>query len=445
MLVRFVVDNFLSFEKETEFSMIGGSFKTHPNHLYKIKKINLLKSSAIYGANAAGKSNLIKAIDTMQQIINKGELTKNLNYAKFKLNPDNYSKPIIFEIEIAIERDFFNYGFSIQDNQIIEEWLYETGTAKPKLIFTRKLSGNGKLEIKIAKKYYSTNQNQFNLLIKLLEENLVQENQLLLCKQELKIQIINKIRFWLENKIVIIFPHSIFGGFIPIMNDNSEFNSFTNNIIKAFDTGIQELCIEDVGLEELKNAILPKDLDKLLNQQRNNSFVNIKTRNGWFWVSKLNDKLDIKKLISKHKSVNSELVPFEITNESDGTQRLLDFIPMFDLLLKDDLTFIIDEIDQSLHPNLLVSLITKVLSDKTKGQFIFTTHESNLLDLKIFRQDEIWFCEKDNESGASVLYSLADYKPRYDLDIRKGYLIGRFGAIPFLADLETLNWSGSDV
>lgn len=445
MLVRFVVENFLSFEKETEFSMIGGSFKTHPNHLYKIKKINLLKSSAIYGANAAGKSNLIKAIDIMQHIIRKGELTKNLNDSKFKLNPDNYTKPISFEIELAIEKEFFNYGFSIQDDKIIEEWLFETGTAKPKSIFTRKISDNGKLEIKFARKYYNPNPSQFNLLIKLLEENLVQENQLLLCKKELKISIINKIRFWLENKIVIIFPHSIFRSFIPIMNDNLEFNIFTNNIIKAFDTGVQQLCIEDVGLDELKNAIPPKDLDTLINQQKNNSFVNIKGKNGWFWVSKQNDKVEIKKLVSKHKSANSELVPFEITDESDGTQRLLDFIPMFDLLLKDDVTFIVDEIDQSLHSNLLLTLTSKILSDNTKGQFIFTTHESNLLDLNIFRQDEIWFCEKNNESGASVLYSLADYKPRYDLDIRKGYLMGRFGAIPFLADLESLNWSCSDV
>lgn len=445
MLVRFVVNNFLSFEQETEFSMIGGSFKTHPNHLYKAKKINLLKSSVIYGANAAGKSNLIKAIDTMQYVIRKGEIAKNLNDSKFKLNPDNVTKPVIFEIEVAIEKEFFTYGFSIHDDKIIEEWLYETGTAKPKPIFTRKFSDKGKLEIKFAKKYYNPNPSQFNLLIKLLEENLVQENQLLLCKQELKIPIINKIRFWLENKIVIIFPHSIFGSFIPIMNDNLEFNNFTNNIIKAFDTGVQQLCIEEVGIEELKNSIPPKDLDKLINQQKNNSFVNIKGKNGWFWVSKKNDKVEIKKLVSKHKSANSELVPFEITDESDGTQRLLDFIPMFDLLLKDDVTFIVDEIDQSLHSNLLLTLTSKILSDDTKGQFIFTTHESNLLDLNIFRQDEIWFCEKNSETGASVLYSLADYKPRYDLDIRKGYLMGRFGAIPFLADLEALNWSCSDV
>ncbi len=83
-------------------------------------------------------------------------------------------------------------------------------------------------------------------------------------------------------------------------------------------------------------------------------------------------------------------------------------------------------------------------NENTKGQLIFTTHESNLLDLDIFRQDEIWFSEKNNKTGSTQLYSLSDFKPRYDLDIRKGYLKGRFGAIPFLAHLEDLKWENHD-
>ncbi|MBC7554628.1 MAG: AAA family ATPase, partial [Taibaiella sp.] len=105
------------------------------------------------------------------------------------------------------------------------------------------------------------------------------------------------------------------------------------------------------------------------------------------------------------------------------------------------ITYIVDEIDQSLHPALLYKLIQKIMADtETKGQLIFTTHDSNLLDLNIFRQDEIWFAEKDKMKGSTQLYSLNEYKPRYDLDIRKGYLKGRFGAIPFLANLDELNW-----
>jgi len=133
-----------------------------------------------------------------------------------------------------------------------------------------------------------------------------------------------------------------------------------------------------------------------------------------------------------------------LQEESDGTQRLLDLIPVFYAILNSDITFIIDEIDQSLHPSLLYTLVKKIMdNDATKGQLVFTTHEANLLDLNIFRQDEIWFAEK-NKSGATQLYSLSDYKPRYDLNIRKGYLKGRFGAIPFLGDLKKQNREKDD-
>ncbi|MDQ1267151.1 MAG: uncharacterized protein QG635_2305, partial [Bacteroidota bacterium] len=143
MIIRFIVDNFLSFDKETEFNMIAGNFKIHQNHVYKYGKIDILKSSAVYGANASGKSNLIKAIFTMQQIIKKGKINKSIKTEKFKLNPENISKPTIFEIEIVVDKHFYNYGFSFENDIITEEWLYETGASKPKMIFTRELLKNG--------------------------------------------------------------------------------------------------------------------------------------------------------------------------------------------------------------------------------------------------------------------------------------------------------------
>lgn len=98
----------------------------------------------------------------------------------------------------------------------------------------------------------------------------------------------------------------------------------------------------------------------------------------------------------------------------------------------------IDEIDQSIHPTLLKEFVAQIQDNPNKvGQLIFTTHESNLLDLDLFRQDEIWFAEK-NKEGATHLYPLSEYNVRPDLDIRKGYLSGRFGAIPFLGDLRKL-------
>jgi len=150
------------------------------------------------------------------------------------------------------------------------------------------------------------------------------------------------------------------------------------------------------------------------------------------------------RIIGVHYNSKKEKVKFELSEESDGTRRLLDFMPAFNSILSSDETYIIDEIDQSLHPTLLYTLVKKIMEEQsTKGQLIFTTHEASLLDLNIFRQDEVWFTEKD-KSGASQLYSLSDFKPRNDLDIQKGYLKGRFGAIPFTADLKNLNWQNDD-
>jgi AAA15 family ATPase/GTPase len=163
---------------------------------------------------------------------------------------------------------------------------------------------------------------------------------------------------------------------------------------------------------------------------------------GMVMITKVKKKYEVEKVVTLHKSIDNDDVSFDLVDESDGTQRLLDLIPAFDSILHQDATFIIDEIDQSLHPAILRSLIHKIMADETtKGQFVFSTHESNLLDLDIFRQDEIWFAEKDKVNGSTQLYSLSDFKPRYDLDIRKGYLNGRFGAIPFLTDLNNLNWN----
>ena len=109
--------------------------------------------------------------------------------------------------------------------------------------------------------------------------------------------------------------------------------------------------------------------------------------------------------------------------------------------LSADCTYVIDELDRSLHPTLVRTLVSRIVNDKNmKGQLIFTTHDAGLLDGKVFRNDEIWFAEKDRETQSTHLYTLDEFKPRADLDLEKGYLNGRFGAIPFLARFNELNW-----
>jgi AAA15 family ATPase/GTPase len=146
----------------------------------------------------------------------------------------------------------------------------------------------------------------------------------------------------------------------------------------------------------------------------------------------------IKKVVSYHTTPSGKKVKFELFDEPDGTLRLIDFVPVLYLLEKYPVTIVIDEIDQSIHPALLKEFVTHIQENPDKtGQLIFTTHESNLLDLDLCRQDEIWLAEK-NKEGGTHLYPLSEYNARPDLDIRKGYLSGRLGAILFLGDLRKL-------
>ncbi len=190
----------------------------------------------------------------------------------------------------------------------------------------------------------------------------------------------------------------------------------------------------DVGVDEKQKVIQTLGKDE-------NHFVHLRTKDGSVLISYENGEYVVKKLALQHSGVNGALIDFMLSEESDGTQRLLDYLPAISAITDFPITLIIDEIDQSVHVNLLKKLLQKVMDDDdTKGQLIFTTHESNLLDLDIFRQDEIWFAEKERETGATHFYSLSEFKPNYGSDIEKGYLNGRFGAIPFLGNLENLNW-----
>jgi len=439
MLIRFNVSNFLSFRDETEFNMLTGSFRNHEHHIYHAGKVNVLKGAAIYGANGAGKSNLIKAIHLLQKSVVQGSIPRLLNEKKFKLDKRYQDEPTSMEIEFSVDNTIYSYGMSFNNNIILEEWLYESGiNIDDKLIFERTTDGSN-TSIKVANKYQKTQKGK--VLIEVLSD-LLGPNELLISKaKSLNVEEIFEAKDWIEYSLLILYPDSKYSGLILNLSGSKEFRQFTNELLQTFDTGVNALNIQQVDFDKYfgdDDDDLKKEILEDLNEDGGIVFTD---KSGGIYISMKNGKIVVEKVISVHKDSDNRDINFELEEESDGTLRLLDFIPAFANILQSKSTLIIDEIDQSLHPSLLNSLVTKIMGDKTsKGQFIFTTHESNLLDLKIFRQDEIWFAEKDKKSGSTQLYPLSDFKPRNDLDIRKGYLNGRFGAIPFLTHLEDLNW-----
>lgn len=449
MLVRFNTSNFLSFDDEIEFNMLAASFKNHQHHVHYLEKINLLKFSAIYGANGAGKSNLIKAISCFQDIVKHGSININIEELKFKLDKHNNNLPIKFEIELEVNSKIYAYILHIDKQIILEESLYLSGiNKKDKMIFERQLLNDSKTKISFTKEYQKNTKQR--ILIELFEEKLLKNDELLLSKfHELDIDEIFLVHKSIVEDLIFILPDSTSLSKVVDIKFNKEFKEFANSMIKIFDFGINSIDVESTQLEQYldnEDLSIKKEIEELFN--KNESLI--KNKHDYFVYFPKNEQLQIatkedgviyvNHIITQHLDNQLKLSNFNIHQESDGTQRILEILPALFLLINQNKTIIIDEIDQSLHTVLLKSVFQKISENKNiKGQLIFVTHDSNLLDLNIFRQDEIWFVEK-NIRGSSKIYSLSEFKPRYDLDIKKGYLQGRYGAIPFVESINTLKW-----
>lgn len=446
MLIRFNVSNFLSFDEETEFNMLAAkSLRTHKEHVYSIKKdLDLLKASAIYGANGAGKSNLVRAMHCLKTIVSSGVVPSNIFDKKFRLKEENKQKPVFYEVEFSINKEIYSYGILFDSNLVLEEWLYETGTAKPRMIFERKYSKNKKQsEIKVDEKYGKTP--KFKMLISLMEENLLKQNELLVSKNEnLKIEEIENFLNWNNHHLKIIYPTSIPGLFKRQLYKDATVRKFSEDLLKTFGVGVDSFNFREEDLDVFLSRVdilkTNEDREEMKADLDRNRIYDFSVTGYPAIAVKEGNRYLAKHLNTVHQ-INNKNVLFELEEESDGTRRLVDFIPLLFSLINLEITYIIDEIDRSLHPSLLHILIKKIMDDNTtKGQLIFTTHESSLLNCKVFRSDEIWFAEKNRDTQSTELYTLNEFKPRHDLDIEKGYLNGRFGAIPFLSKLEELNW-----
>lgn len=418
-------------------------------HVHSRKKgADVLRTAVIYGANGAGKSGLIKAIGRLQDMVVNGSVPPPYFRDANKFN--EAEKPVTLEMEFGTEDNQYSYGVSYRGNTCVEEWLYSTIGKTPTCIFERKheeKSGKIRINLKVSKREEAKSK----LLVSLLENNLMKSNELMLSKHEVvKNKHITEAYNWIVNKLAVIYPETHSTSIFDERYSDDTFKAQSEKLISALDLGINALNLKDEDIESFKSRMaewpeLIQDLDKIIKQlsQQSENDQAVFIDSGFFTVSirRVGDKFFARRIQARHE-VKEKLYDFELEEESDGTQRIFDFIPMVHNVKKDAAyTFVIDEIDRSLHPTLVRALVQKIVSDKNmKGQLIFTTHDAGLLDGQLFRNDEIWFAEKDRETQNTHLYTLDEFKPRADLDIEKGYLNGRFGAIPFLAKLNDLNW-----
>ena len=440
MLIKVSVENYKSFDQKEELSMISSSkMQGNKSHRMKIKQTQLLKNAVVYGANASGKSNLVAAFAFIKTVLMEGLPVGSVN--DFCRNKEaNKIRESVFELQFTIGDTFYAYGFSaiLSQRKITEEWLYELmqdggahqmyireGSNAPVLGEAVKLSASEKSRFTV----YSEDFAGYDTQLFLTEMNRGKKYD-----KNSRLLFFSEVFGWIMGNIIVINPNIGISNTEAYYHDESLDN--ISKLIQTFDTGVTDIKTRQITIDEMSKMI-PAEVAQsmfahLKTQMQMSSLPGIqmtwRVEDGFFNIRiKENSEPEITTLVLRH---GKSVFDFSFSEESDGTKRLFDLI---DMLLTDcpDTTFVVDELERSLHPKLTEHFLQLFMEahEGVRMQLIFTTHEDTIMDQSLFRRDEIWFVERDADN-ASKIYSLDRFKERYDKKLSKAYLEGRYGAIP---------------
>lgn len=426
MIISFSVENWMSFRDKVTFSMVASRERQHGGRVPKLQKFQtrVLPVAAIYGGNASGKTNFFKALSFAKTLIIKGtEPDSLIPVDAFRLDTKAVEQPSRFVFELLINEIIYEFSFAVTREVVIEEKLVQIMSTNEKVLYNRR---EGKPNFD-----KSLDNNEF---LKFAFKG-TRDNQLFLTNSvSQKVYDFRPVYDWFKNTLVLIAPDSRFEPFEHFLNEGHPFYITMNDMISQLDTGIIHLGSEEIPFESIN---LPEFIKaKLLGVKEGDSVRLIAAPiNERIIVTRKDGELIAKKLVAFHPNSDGTEVKFDICHESDGSQRIIDLLPAF-LDISEQTSnkvYVIDEVDRSLHTLLTRHLLESYLSNcstESRSQLLLTTHDVLLMDQQLLRRDEMWVSERD-DSGASTLTSFSDYKDlRYDKDIRKSYLQGRFGGIP---------------
>ena len=402
MILEFSVKNFLSFKEKVTFSMIANSNKELNDNYVEIGGNKVLKSAAIYGANASGKSNLFKILTLVVLMLrssNSVDINAKLPLIPFKLDKGSVNKPSEFEIKFILDETRYVYGFIADKDKIYDEYLYYYPNGRETKIFDR------------------TNINEYSYTQK--DEKILREIE---AKNAQNKFFLATATNWNFDKTKAAYNFLTNG-----IGTCNNLEILKNMAYKMYETNPDYL--KDFAIDFLQKANFNIEDYQISQIDVPGEFL---TAIPEFITKTLPDKPKAYQVLFKHKNSDNYL---SIDEESLGTQMIFAFIPFLADSLKNKKVLIIDELDKSLHP-FLVQYIVEIFNDaeinKNGSQLIFNTHDTNLLDLNILRRDQIWFTEKNSETGESDLYSLSDFSVRKQENVEKGYMLGRYGAVPII-------------
>ncbi len=451
MLVSFSISNFRSFAEETTFSLVASNrfSDKHANHTVPIPGTDerVLRLGVLYGANGAGKSNFIKALRFLWELaLHPRARGVPLKRERFLFTGDP-AAPTGFDLRFIAGEKLFRYGLLLDDERVVEERLSyrDDGkrTAKETVVFDRVLSPGG--DVLVTAPGFTKDQANALALAKIGGP----QNQSFLATFLATLEpddlgpLVGSVAEWFRVGIGFVHPDSTYMLLAEALRQDPVFSEFAGSFLKEASTGVDRLSVisEKLSADQLRGYMLNDDIATFKKRGETMGVAVYALGEGRF-VSTNPDPLKefvLHTIKALHSSETGEGIEIALSDESDGTQRLLDLLPVQHGLGLLGGVFLIDEIDRSLHPLLAWKYLDFFLKNTLQraGQLILTTHDCHLLDMDLLRRDEIWFAEKDPK-GATHLYSLADFKVRDDLRIDKHYLQGRFGAIPFLSGIDGL-------
>lgn len=419
MLIDFKFKNFMSFADECDFTMLANKDNSHSDELISFGKDRASKVRLIYGANASGKTSFINAMYFISSFIaNSNMLLEKMpiQVVPFKFCDNCFNTPSEFAITFIKDGLKYAYSFSCTREKVIDERLDIYYSAKPTMIFNR----------------FDTNNYEFNKDAKILnplkERNL--DNKLfLVTTASWNYEKTKPVVDYLLNTITVMDVDVLWKICLDRIyenNEQEEYKAFCLKILNNADISISDFKVDPKKLKDVGSEA--EMLNKLLSVATNGNEDAMKTiqdTNIYSFTTFHNVKNDNK----------DNKYPLPLNEESLGTIKMFKYSPVLYYVFKEGKVLFVDEIDKSLHP-LMAEYLIKMFHDKnintSNAQLIANTHDTNLLNLDNLRRDDIWFTERNYENGRTEMYSLADFSPRKTENIEKAYLLGRFGAIPFI-------------
>jgi hypothetical protein len=425
MLIRFRVQNHRSIRDQQELSLVASSLKDMPEGLIETPGFDhgLLRVAALYGANASGKTNVLKAIAYMSRAVNSSQRNWKpggpIPRDPFLLDEESRTGPSTFEVDVLVEGVRYEYGFSLNSERILEEWLYAYPSGKRQTWFTR--VGAPERNFKFGKNLPGDNR---------AIEALTRDNSLFLsAAAQNNHAALLPIYNWFSTSFSFVT-----GDRGPLQFDTAAMcvdeghRRAVMQLLTAADLGVVGLDVREVDVFDTTEV--PEGAKKFMEAVK----AAFATLPDMHFTGKTH------KICLRHKSQIEEGVQFSTENESDGTVAFFGLLGPVVRALEAGGTVCIDELDASLHPLLAIEVVRLFNNPKRNprgAQLIFTTHDTNLLDSSLLRRDQIWFTEKDS-AGSTHLYPLSDFKPRKNENLGRGYLQGRYGAVPFVGSTDIL-------